>query len=236
VYLHHKYDHVFDPGGPPTVSYLVCSLPRSGSSLLCELLCTTGVAGAPTEFFDPGQMHEFARVWATSGFDEFLGRLLVLKTSPNGVFGVKAHFPQLDEAFGEREPTRLLPDLRCVYITRRDHVRQAVSYARAVQSGRWASTHEARSKERYRRRLIEQLLVRIEHEERAWEAWFADRDIHPLRLDYETLVADPLAGVGAVLELVGVSGDAPVVQPPTLQRQADQRTEAWVRRFRRSVS
>jgi LPS sulfotransferase NodH len=35
-----------------TVSYLVCATPRSGSTLLCEALAETGIAGRPLEFFE----------------------------------------------------------------------------------------------------------------------------------------------------------------------------------------
>src|SRR5215213_3769543 len=35
----------------PTHSYLICTTPRSGSTLLCELLEGTGVAGRPDEYF-----------------------------------------------------------------------------------------------------------------------------------------------------------------------------------------
>jgi LPS sulfotransferase NodH len=35
-----------------SVSYLVCATPRSGSTLLCEALRRTGVAGNPLEFFE----------------------------------------------------------------------------------------------------------------------------------------------------------------------------------------
>jgi trehalose 2-sulfotransferase len=35
-----------------TVSYLVCATPRSGSTLLCDTLRKTGVAGNPFEFFE----------------------------------------------------------------------------------------------------------------------------------------------------------------------------------------
>ena len=37
---------------PPDRAYLVCATPRSGSTLLCELLRATGVAGAPLEHFE----------------------------------------------------------------------------------------------------------------------------------------------------------------------------------------
>src|SRR3954467_13591327 len=36
----------------PDHSYLVCATPRSGSTLLCELLAATGVAGRPAEHFE----------------------------------------------------------------------------------------------------------------------------------------------------------------------------------------
>jgi trehalose 2-sulfotransferase len=36
----------------PTHSYLICATPRSGSTLLCEALKETGVAGVPEEYFE----------------------------------------------------------------------------------------------------------------------------------------------------------------------------------------
>jgi trehalose 2-sulfotransferase len=38
--------------GQPTTSYLICATPRSGSTLLCEALKGTGVAGVPEEYFE----------------------------------------------------------------------------------------------------------------------------------------------------------------------------------------
>src|SRR5829696_3930062 len=38
--------------GLPRHSYLVCATERSGSTLLCELLAGTGVAGRPEEYFE----------------------------------------------------------------------------------------------------------------------------------------------------------------------------------------
>ena len=50
----------------PVVSYLVCATPRSGSTLLCQLLDRTGVAGCPQEYFEalrhsglPRRPHEY---------------------------------------------------------------------------------------------------------------------------------------------------------------------------------
>jgi LPS sulfotransferase NodH len=50
----------------PMLSYLVCATPRSGSTLMCELLEQTGVAGHPEEYFEalrhsgvPRRPHEY---------------------------------------------------------------------------------------------------------------------------------------------------------------------------------
>ncbi|MEA2347744.1 MAG: trehalose 2-sulfotransferase [Thermoleophilaceae bacterium] len=42
------------PAGPasPTASYLICATPRSGSTLLCEALSSTEIAGRPDEYFE----------------------------------------------------------------------------------------------------------------------------------------------------------------------------------------
>src|ERR687888_360892 len=101
MYTHHKLDHEFEAQTPTVTTYAVCALPRSGSSLLCELLFNTGLAGAPAGYFDSETRMQFSRRWETDSFDAYLGALLAKKTGPNGVFGFKAHFFQLDEAFSE---------------------------------------------------------------------------------------------------------------------------------------
>ena len=44
------------PDGPAFDSFILCATPRTGSTLMCDLLTATRVAGAPDSFFmrDPG--------------------------------------------------------------------------------------------------------------------------------------------------------------------------------------
>src|SRR4051794_16615313 len=94
------------------LSYLVCATERSGSTLLCELLAGTGVAGRPEEFFEdlgatgrPRQPREYfedcgdheilALLPPLRGplplppFEQRLAAALERGTTPNGVFGSK---------------------------------------------------------------------------------------------------------------------------------------------------
>jgi trehalose 2-sulfotransferase len=82
--------------------------------------------------------------------ESYLTLVYRLGSTPNGVFGAKIHWNTLRWALAKfSEMPRFagldraailrtaLPDLRVVDVTRRDRVRQAVSWARMAQDGMW---------------------------------------------------------------------------------------------------
>lgn len=76
----------------PTKSYFICTMPRTGSELLCDLLAGTGVAGRPTEVFP--QAHLMSRhLWW--GIHRTLGANVVDHTTGNGVFGTKVFWTHM---------------------------------------------------------------------------------------------------------------------------------------------
>jgi LPS sulfotransferase NodH len=118
-----------DQRGMPELrrSYLVCATQRSGSTLLCELLKDTGVAGRPEEYFEamhdtgipphprdflqglaptrlgirtdprPAEAPAYSSLAGLADYREHLERTFALGTTPNGVFGAKLMFNQLGE-------------------------------------------------------------------------------------------------------------------------------------------
>jgi trehalose 2-sulfotransferase len=234
MYTQRKVEHEYEGGVEATVRYLVCALPRSGSSLLCELLFGSGRAGAPAEYFDALTMAQFRSHWGTESFDDYVRTLLEKKTGPNGVFGFKAQYFQLIDFFPGREVERAFPGLRYVYITREDTLRQAISWVRAAQTRRWAWDHRVGAKhpEVYRRAQVERRIEGIAERERCWEQFFAACGAEPLRVTYEQVVASPHETVAAVLRHIDVDPAGLELAPPTLRRQADELTDEWVRRYR----
>ncbi len=111
----------------PRLSYIVCSTPRSGSTLLCELLKSTGVAGRPEEYFEaraatglpphPGDYLEglpptgagvrddetppepapYSDLRGIEDYGEHLETSFRLGTTDNGVFGTKLMWRNLDD-------------------------------------------------------------------------------------------------------------------------------------------
>lgn len=49
-----------DPGFD---TYVICATPRTGSTLLCGLLESSGVAGHPASYFNRRGLHDYATSW-----------------------------------------------------------------------------------------------------------------------------------------------------------------------------
>ena len=128
-------------------TYLIFATPRSGSYLLCEALTNTGLAGQPLEHFS-----QYKIVGRGQSMADYLDLIMGKTTSPNGVFGAKIIWQFFEDFIDEVRTIAgyrdvavcelmpaIFPGLRYIWITRRDKVRQAVSYWKAVQSGVWAN-------------------------------------------------------------------------------------------------
>lgn len=226
----------FSTPATPRMFYVVASSPRSGSTFLCRLLWSTGLMGAPDEYFSyqSALLKMAARLQVTT-LRDYMARLLALRTSPNGVFGFHAQWDAFFFMMNAGFVTRF-PGLRYVYIERRDRVAQAVSHARAVQTAQWTSLHAAIDRPVYDRERIEKSLRRIEHEVRQWNRAFLRLKVEPMRVTYESLSADPNAVVEAVMRRFGIDPDpAQALRLPPTQKQSDALNAEWIERFRRET-
>jgi trehalose 2-sulfotransferase len=238
-------DSRLDLPGPVSLrkSYIVASTDRSGSTFLCSMLWRTGVLGAPAEYWNyrvrseakPIGTQMMERLDASSPAD-YLKKLLACRTSKNGVFAAKAHSFDFKEAL-RKFPTMLemLSPTNYIYIRRQDKVAQAVSMAKATQTGAWVANTKARTKNlQYDRDLISRCLGFVERQDRDWAEWFEGNQIDPFVVIYENLTADPGGVVRAIIEFLGVQNDErQEVNPPDLEKQGDEINEEWVARFQR---
>jgi trehalose 2-sulfotransferase len=231
---------------PLRKSYVIASTPRCGSTFLSTVLWQTGVLGAPSEYWN---YHKRAavktigtkmmeRLEALSRAD-YLTKLLACRTSKNGVFGVKVHYNDFEEAIRRfPELLDLVAPTKFIYIERLDKVAQAVSMARAVQTGVYASWRKGRdgpsaANLRYDRELIANFLVKLEEQNLNWKRWFEDNKIDPFVVSYESLAADQAAVAGSVMKLLDVENDEPQpVRYRPLSRQGDSINKEWIARYK----
>jgi LPS sulfotransferase NodH len=234
-------------------SYLLCATPRSGSTLLCGLLESSGVAGHPASYFNRAGLHDYAADWRIVRprdgriDDAYVRAALAAGRTPNGVFGGRIMAETLPELLGDLAAdagsavtdvellTAQLGRLRFVHLRRRDVVAQAVSWAKALQTHFWhpgEAVQPGGQPPRYDEELIGRLVAAIEEFEAYWTGWFAAHDIVPGQVVYEELAADPLDTAHQVLGYLGLR--VPPGRPLVVghRRQADQVNADWAARFR----
>jgi len=126
---------------PDQLTYIVCATPRSGSSLLGEQLILTGMAGTPIEWTLP-QAFPLARSMLgldlNYGDEGYFDAIMSRTRSPNGVFGVKIMWRQMEDILAGRLPHwHSDANIKYVHIAREDKVRQAISLFMAQKTNYW---------------------------------------------------------------------------------------------------
>jgi LPS sulfotransferase NodH len=214
--------------------YLILATPRSGSTLLGQGLQATGLAGDPKEFFGH-KMAFWMERWQTPSFGAYVDLLTHRRATPNGVFGAKLLYGQLqhlenvarqDQALAELPLATILsnlfPNLHYVWATRNDKLRQAISWFKARQSGVWGqNTGQEELKLGRAWRLgdeplqpgelafdfdgIAALLRQAEAEDAAIASYFAENEITPFRVVYEEFAPRYEETVIELLQWMGIA-------------------------------
>lgn len=166
--------------------------------------------------------------------------------TPNGVWGGKLMWNQTPllraraKDLPERSGDSLLAAIRdvvgsdpvLVHVYRPDVVSQAVSFWRAVQTWVWRGRPdpERDARAEYHAGAIAHVVTMLRAQEDGWRNWFAEEGISPIDVSYPVLWRNLTQVVGTVLEALGL--DPRLAPPPVLERQADQRSDEWVERYR----
>jgi trehalose 2-sulfotransferase len=220
-------------------SYFICGIPRCGSWLLCGLLASVGVAGRPHEYFSPETEVPNRARWGTASFRDYLDAVLVAGTTDNGVFACKIMWSAMARLLERLEHERLaladvFPAPRFVWLVRDDVAAQAVSWARAMQTGHWhywdrrSAAHEAK----FDADVITALAGEIRRGNERWTEWFRAAGHSPLVVRYEDLVADTHAAARRVLEFLDIGLPSGVDPAEQTMSTADAVNEEWLDRYR----
>lgn len=242
----------------PTRSYIIWFSQRTGSTLLCKALESTGIAGRPGEWLWDPETFDLCTSYGVRNMEEVREKLWERGSTSNGVCAVKfgmfePHHSLLLEQFRQLpgSPTapkrpavaweRMYPNCRHLFMTRRNKVRLAVSWRKAFLSQQW---HLARGEDasapdlagEYDRDNIQSLVIEATLREAAIAEIFVENDIVPLTIAYEDFISDFDGTVRKIIEFLGipVPGDLDI-DAPRLEKLADDLSEQWVQRFRDDV-
>ncbi len=233
-------------------SYVLCGTPRTGSTLLCSLLSSTGVLGRPESYFrEPDEVAWAERfVLPTEGgrvrdYDAFLRAVRAAATTDNGVFAARIMWGSPERIRSGLRTPRGQSDLEAlerafgrlvfVHLRREDAIGQAVSWCRAEQTGFWQQGDAALRRPEVDLDRMRALLGTIHRHDAAWRSWFERNAIEPHAVTYEELVHDRRTTVAGIAARVGV--EVPAGWRPTAphRRQADDVNTLWTAALRAAV-
>ena len=81
----------------------------------------------------------------------------------------------------------------------------------------------------YLREAVDHLVAQLEDDEWWWEGYLRRAGATPLSIRYEEFSADYAGTLASVLDFIGVAPPPQGFGAPPLERQADERSEAWYR-------
>jgi LPS sulfotransferase NodH len=190
----------------PHKEILLCSTPRSGSTLLAEAMLNSECLGCPDEFFNNNQENKgdrphtifeenYNNLGATS-YADYLGKLAAHYKSDNNVHAVKMHFQHFNQAlrtgYFQHPAERFY-----VFIHREDTVAQAVSLAIAVKTQKWNS--RMKTSQTGDVDVPDELLARAYRElvfdNLRWKAFFQMFNVPYLSLEYDEVTGDVAGSV-----------------------------------------
>jgi LPS sulfotransferase NodH len=235
-------------------SYIICTSPRSGSTLLCKLLENSGVAGVPASYFHQASVADWAAgvgMPKTTPLHAIMDKVKNLGQGSGALFGLRlqrhsfAFFCKQLEVLQLKHATdaaRLQAEfgtVRYIHLTREDKVEQAVSFVKAQQSGLWHKAPDGREIERlapHSPPVFDVDAIGAKHAEfqaadAAWLAWFDAQNIAPLTITYGSLAADPRGALSQILQDLGCPAHAAQNTEVPTARLADETSREWIRRF-----
>ncbi len=242
----------------PTRSYRIWFSQRSGSTLLCKALEQTTIAGKPGELLVLMGDHEpdLLTKYQVDNYEALRNKIWELGTSENGIFGVKDPFhhdhyhknfqkicalrgiSQADDH--EAVWSDLFPNCQHIYLTRRNKVRQVVSWWKAIQDNVWHlegskkhQNEQAFYDEKYNVDALTHLFKESVLKECAVQEYFSRHAIVPYTVVYEDMIADYEATIRGVLDYLQLDHSQLEIKAPYYHKTADAMSEQWVERFRR---
>jgi LPS sulfotransferase NodH len=242
-----------------TFNYLICTAPRTGSTLLAQALSSTNVAGRPNEYFDIYPHND--RFWierlGVSNQADYLEKVLAAGTTANGVFGLKLLWHQSPALLAKLKAARpqdagdvdslshaLLETtfgapVRYIWLRRRDKLAQAISYYRASRTGLWRSTDKATRRQAgptideppFDFGEINRYLSIVNAFDQQWQLFFRRNRLKVLMMVYENFIGAYESSVLSALDFLQISREGVKVAPPVVERQADGLSQEWRQRF-----
>jgi LPS sulfotransferase NodH len=242
-------------------SYIICTSPRSGSTLLCKLLEKTALVGVPESYFHQPSLASWAAGVGLAGsgaerISDIIDAINTVGRGQSDLFGLRLQRHSF--AFFMGQLGRLHPDLhtdaarlsavfgrvRYIHLTRENKLDQAISVVKAQQTGLWHIAPDGHEIERlsspaplvYDGYAIATKKAAFEAADEEWTAWFEQQNMSPLRITYSELAQAPREILAHVLSDLGCDPRVAYDISVSTAKLANETSREWAKRFAASDS
>jgi trehalose 2-sulfotransferase len=241
----------------PSIFYTIWFSQRNGSTLLCEGLKATGIAGKPGEWVEMPQNTSLLEFYQAASYEDLQTKLWNQGTA-NGVFGIKANAPRKENDLIMQELSQIpgvepttthfeiwenaFPNGKHIFLTRINKIRQAVSWWKAIVTQQWhlvkgeeKQPFKNKLREQYNFEAIKHLLLEISLRESKIQAFLEEGNIVPLTIVYEDFIKEYVQTIRNVITFLGITQAEYPVKEPYYAQLSDEVSEEWIERFRKEL-
>ncbi|NES84793.1 MAG: hypothetical protein F6K10_27155 [Moorea sp. SIO2B7] len=243
-------------------SYIVCSTGRSGSTLLCRTLDELDCCGHPEEDFHHYTIAGLQLKSNLENFIDYCNSVLEKGLSSNGIFGIKMHWWQMFDFlkiarqipdFKDKQDLEILnaifPNLKFIYIWRKDMVRQAISTVIALETNQWVKPNQSElEQERENEEDLKQESTttspkfkpvkiynwekKFKDQNRRWREFFRDNHLDYYEVVYEDFLKSFEQEIGNILDYLDIDKTLikDKIEMPT-KRQSNDLNKQWLQRY-----
>lgn len=166
------------------MDYLICATPRTRSTVLCDLLVSSGVAGYPREYHEEHESLKGLDITHRKVYQKYIS----VSTSPNGICGIQVMYKQkhIIEKFID------FKKVKCIWLRRENKIKQAISLLKAAKRDCFHETNETR-----RNDDLDQIKItndeiiystfELTAQDMSWGYYFQENRISPLTIWYKEL-------------------------------------------------
>ena len=227
-----KYDEPLYVGAPKII-LIIASVPRTGSTLLLYGLQSLSLAAKGFEYFNHQIIPDFKLRWGSNiSNDDYVNKLFVHRTTPQGIFTVKCHY----DHFRMFSDILMKNNCQFIRISRRNTIYQAISLYIAHLTDAWQSSSRKKRAVQYDDYNFHNIFNKYTYLDKLnnlWDTFFAEKSISPITtVWYEELSSHYSEVIASVaMKITGTPFSRLQIPPPTLKKQAGGISEYFYQRF-----
>ena len=226
-------DHDFPRVASPAKVLIIASTARCGSHMLGHALNKTNKFGFPLEYANPANLAEWKRRLEIDDLQAVMAEIQRLRTSPNGVFGIKMHYPHIHQFGGFENVIKCFPDAYYILLSRMDVLKQAVSLSIARKTGVWISGQKpVNDSPEYDFSHINRCLRETILNNSSWRYTLAASGCNYIEMDFDHVRHNLVQSIENIASFIDIEIDASdIPNEQVTRKQSNQRNTEWETRF-----